>query len=68
MWRVIAPLVLGVSGALYLGLSDYETTSVWQLFNAENFPFMIFLTLAIGGIALGLQELAWQGGRRLLRR
>lgn len=68
MWRLLLPFLIGASGALYLGLSDYETTSIWQLFNAENFPFMILLTLAIGGAVWGLQSLALWGGRRFLRR
>lgn len=47
--------MLSVSAALYVGLIDYETKSVWQLFNAENLPFMVFFS----GLVFGLLNLIW---------
>ncbi|MCW1970991.1 MAG: hypothetical protein KIH69_023015 [Anaerolineae bacterium] len=48
--------MLSVAAALYVGLIDYETKSVWQLFNAENFPFMVFFSILVFGL---LNLIAW---------
>ena len=52
------PAVVALAGALFLGLTDYETTSVLQLFNAENAPFMLMLFTVFFGVAFLLQEAA----------
>ena len=53
--------------ALVLGLIDYETRSVWQLFNAENAPFMLVLAASAFGLLVCLQVAAsgvfWRRGR-----
>jgi hypothetical protein len=53
--QLAATAVAGAGIALYLGLNDYETRSVWQLFNAENAPFMLFVTAAAFGLLTCLQ-------------
>lgn len=42
--QIVILAIISVAAALYVGLIDYETKSIWQLFNAENFPFMIFFS------------------------
>lgn len=43
-------LGMGFGTAILFGLSDYETESIWQLFNAENLPAMVIFTLMFFGL------------------
>ncbi len=42
--QIVILALISIVAAFYVGLIDYETKSIWQLFNAENFPFMIFFS------------------------
>lgn len=53
--QVLATAAVSVVLALYVGLIDYETRSVWQLFNAENAPFLLVVAMAAFGMLVGLQ-------------
>ena len=65
--QLVATAAASVGIALVLGLIDYESRSVWQLFNAENAPFILALAASAFGLLVCLQvavrAVFWRRGR-----
>lgn len=66
------PLFCALASALctlWLGLADYETTSVGQLASAENAPFMMAAFLVLFAVFFGVASLGrWTLQRLTLHR
>jgi hypothetical protein len=65
--RIVFALIVGGVTSIWLGITDYETTTAWQLLEAQNAPFVLLLWGVVSGVAWALIEVCAWLAQRVLR-